>query len=101
MTLAQSSGTALARQDGKIQSSKPLTSDNSELPVDLASMSRLAPSDAAGQQDDPKYHAHLAALNKKVRSSINQMMKEQRSLSVGNLPGNLKSQILKTMQSDH
>ena len=28
------------------------------------------------------------------------MMKEQRSLSVGSLPGNLKSHILKTMSSD-
>ena len=41
--------------------------------------------------------AHLNALDKKVKSSINQMMKEQRSLSVGSLPGNLKSHILKTM----
>ena len=29
------------------------------------------------------------------------MMKEQRSLSVGSLPGNLKSHILKTIQFDH
>ena len=29
------------------------------------------------------------------------MMKEQRSLSVGSLPGNLKSHILKTIQYDH
>ena len=40
------------------------------------------------------------AIDKKVRQSINQMMKEQRSLSVGSLPGNLKSHILKTMSSD-
>ena len=43
----------------------------------------------------------MTALNRKVKSSINQMMKEQRSLSVGSLPGNLKSHILKTIQYDH
>lgn len=45
--------------------------------------------------------AHLEALNKKVKSSINSVMKEQRSLSVGSLPGNIKSHILKTIQFDH
>ena len=44
------------------------------------------------------------ALDKKVKQSINQYMKESRSLSVGSLPGNLKSHIfqssLKTMSSE-
>lgn len=44
--------------------------------------------------------AHMMAIDKKVRQSINQMMKEQRSLSVGSLPGNLKSHILKTMSGE-
>lgn len=39
----------------------------------------------------------LNLLNKKVKYSKNQMMKEQRSQSVGSLPGNLKSRILKSL----
>jgi hypothetical protein len=57
----------------------------------------MLPSDSEGTSGGYPYSiAHL-----KVKSSINQMMKEQRSLSVGSLPGNLKSHILKTMPYDY
>lgn len=59
---------------------------------------RMQASDSTMNMDpDFATAAHLHQLNKKVKQSINQMMKEQRSLSVGSLPGNLKSHILKTI----
>ena len=101
--------------DGKIGSTKNLTSSSEPgAPPDLISSNSKMDansfkqpqlntniSDSNKQAIDPQLQAHLSSLDSKVKSSINQMMKEQRSLSVGSLPGNLKSHILKTMQYEH
>ena len=79
------------------------------IPADLASLNskfeassrpKNQSEDNFGTSDYPYMNAHLMALDKIMKLTINQMMKEQRSLSVGSLPGNLKSHILKTMSSD-
>ena len=53
-----------------------------------------------GTDDELKNFAS-SKLTAKLRNSINQVVKEQRSLSVGSLPTDLKSHILKTIHHDH
>lgn len=43
----------------------------------------------------------MTVLNRKVKQSINAVMKEHRSLSVGSLPTNIMSHIMKTSQNDY
>lgn len=76
------------------------TTTNSELEMqDIMSLNSKV-NNWKCNQDDHDYN-HPAVLNKQVTQSIHAVMREHRSLSVGCLPSDIKSYILKNSQNDY
>ena len=94
------------RDTNQIKSQKFTSSSDKEILNDQVSYNMkttLVQSESSigrGTEDELKNFAS-SKLTAKLRNSINQVVKEQRSLSVGSLPTDLKSHILKTIHHDH